>query len=186
MANKPKSGTELSTSSLFGATPQVATKVIATGSGGVKVSTPDLNATNFVRDNLGFQDEDYANLILDSINAREIISISTVDALVSQNPTYEPIQNLAQSNFDNSSERIMPNANTEVDFFRALPINLFSKTPTAVELIAEGEVDEIGNPRVTYIDQESLSLVINFKDIINEEAEVSFVSFSSLNDDTIY
>lgn len=189
MAN-PKKGTTTSSSLLVskvGATPQVATKVVATDNkGAVKVSTPDLFANQFFDSKIGKQDEAYANLILNSLNAREIASVSTVSALVSSDPSYQPIKNLTQSNFDNSSTRISPNVNNQNSFFELLAINLSDRIPGVEDLLEAGEVDDQGNPRVVYFDKTSMSIVINLVDVVNEEVEVSFISFTSLNDDTIY
>jgi hypothetical protein len=193
MANKnkfPKKGTATSTSLLVskvGATPQVATKVVATDNkGSVKVSTPSLDAKNFILSGLGSQDEAYADMVLNSLNAREISSVSTVSALVSSDPIYQPIKNLAESNFNNSSDRISPNVNNQNSFFELLSINLGSRIPGVSELLQAGEIDDQGNPRVVYFDETLMSVVINLTNVIDEEVEVSFISFTSLNDDTIY
>jgi hypothetical protein len=193
MANKnkfPKKGTATSTSLLVskvGATPQVATKVVATDNkGSVKVSTPSLDAKNFILSGLGSQDEAYADMVLNSVNAREISSVSTVSALVSSDPIYQPIKNLAESNFNNSSDRISPNVNNQNSFFELLSINLGSRIPGVSELLQAGEIDDQGNPRVVYFDETLMSVVINLTNVIDEEVEVSFISFTSLNDDTIY
>ena len=184
---KIKKGDILSTSKLISATPQVATKVVATDNkGAVKVSTPSLDAASFIRDNLGKQDEAYADMILNSLNAREIASVSTVKALVSSDPIYQPIKNLAQSNFNNSSDRISPNVTNQKSFFELLAINLSTKIPSVPELLEAREVDSQGNPRVVYFDETLMSVVINLTNVIDEEVEVSFISFTSLNDDTIY
>lgn len=187
MANKK--GTSSSTSvvvSGINATPIVATKVVVAEKGAVKVSTPALDVVTFASGLQAKQDEAYADLILSSINAREISSVSSVRALVTSNPNYQPIKNLAKSNFDSGSTRIAPNINNETSFFGTLAINIASKIPSAEELVKELEIDENGNPRIAYFDETLMTIIVNLKNIIDEDLEVSFISFNSLNDDTIY
>jgi len=129
--------------------------------------------------------EAFEDLILEDIGGRELLTLSRHDSLIGITaPKYSPIKNISATLLANSPINIAPNPNSTIDFFDTFSILLSSYIPTDTELNA---LDAGYKKYYLYYEPSTNSFIINASNIFNNEGvEVEFITFSSLNDDTIY
>ena len=155
--------------------------------GGNPVSTPSretsINQINFNEQTM--TPEAFEDLILEDIGGRELLTLSRHDSLIGITaPKYSPIKNMSATLLANSPINIAPNPNSTIDFFDTFSILLSSYIPTDAELNA---LDAGYKKYYLYYEPSTNSFIINASNIFNNEGvEVEFITFSSLNDDTIY
>lgn len=145
----------------------------------VKPATPDLNMKNILETS-GYEQEEYAQMIMNDIGGRELSIVSRVGALNGMNIQYQPITDLAFTVLRGNSLNIQPNPNSKSSYFDVVSLDLDEFTPTRTELAAEGY------DSVVYFNSADGSIVINLKDISTELVEIEFIKIESVNDDTIY
>jgi hypothetical protein len=135
----------------------------------------------------GMTEEEYTNLILEEIGGMELLNVARHDTLTgSVAPKYSPIQNVGVALINNSSVNISPNPNSVTSHYDTYPMFLSFYLPTDEELLIEYP-DEVNKRTYVYYDSESNSIIINGASIFREEdIEVEFLSFGSMNSDTIY
>lgn len=135
----------------------------------------------------GMTEDEYVNLILEEIGGMELLNIARHDTLTgSVAPKYSPIQNIGVSLINNSSVNISPNPNSVTSHYDTYPMFLSFYLPSDEELLVEYPND-LNKRAYVYYDSVSNSIVINAASIFREEdIEVEFLSFDSMNSDTIY
>jgi len=195
----PNAGTIISDNSInptpwtFMAYPDAIERKLASGGfntgdgSGNPVSTPSretsINQINFNEQTM--TPEAFEDLILEDIGGRELLTLSRHDSLIGITaPKYSPIKNISATLLANSPINIAPNPNSTIDFFDTFSILLSSYIPTDAELNA---LDAGYKKYYLYYEPSTNSFIINASNIFNNEGvEVEFITFSSLNDDTIY
>ena len=130
-------------------------------------------------------EEAFTDLILDEIGNRELLTIARHDSLTGMTaPKYSPIQNISSILFSNSPINIAPNPNSTIDYFDTFAISLSSYLPTSVDIDA---LDSSYKRSYLYYEPSNNSVIINTANVFNNEGvEIEFITFDSLNDDTIY
>ena len=146
---------------------------------GVRPAGPDLNMRSILESS-GYEQEEYAQMILNDIGGRELSIVSRIGALNGNDITYQPITDLSFAVLENNSLNIEPNPNSKTSFFDVVALDLDEFIPTKQELIVDGYTS------VVYFDNADGSVRINVKNITNELVEIEFVRIESINDDTIY
>jgi hypothetical protein len=146
---------------------------------GVRPASPDLNMRSILESS-GYEQEEYAQMILNDIGGRELSIVSRIGALNGNEITYQPITDLSFAVLENNSLNIEPNPNSKTSFFDVVALDLDEFIPTKQELIVDGYTS------VVYFDNADGSVRINVKNITNELVEIEFVRIESINDDTIY
>jgi hypothetical protein len=151
------------------------------------VNTPSretgINQINFNEQTM--TNEAFEDLILEDIGGRELLTLSRHDSLIGITaPKYSPIKNISATLLANSPINIAPNPNSTIDYFDTFSILLSSYIPTDSELNA---LDASYKKYYLYYEPSTNLFIINASNIFNNEGvEVEFITFSSLNDDTIY
>lgn len=158
-----------------------------TGSPAAPVNTPskETSINQIVFNEQTMTEEAFTDLILDEIGNRELLTIARHDSLTGMTaPKYSPIKNISSVLFSNSPINIAPNPNSTIDYFDTFAILLSSYLPTDAEIDA---LDSSYKKSYVYYEPSNNSVIINTANVFNNEGvEIEFVTFSSLNDDTIY
>lgn len=159
--------------------------VVASPPPPAKPPTQETSINQIVFNEQTMTEEAFTDLILDEIGNRELLTIARHDSLTGMTaPKYSPIKNISSVLFSNSPINIAPNPNSTIDYFDTFVILLSSYLPTDAEIDA---LDSSYKKSYVYYEPSNNSVIINTANVFNNEGvEIEFVTFNSLNDDTIY
>ncbi len=117
-------------------------------------------------------------LFFDSIGATEIINVETHDQIVSNNPKYNLVSDIAALNTEYSVNKIVALQKTASTYFSSFGIDFDSYKPQN----GTGPSNEI-----VYVDATTGDLIVNTLDLPqNFRVEVQVMSFEDILNDTIY
>ena len=153
----------------------------------IKIATPEL--INLLDDDTLIEDkiEIMTDLLFEDIGAQEIITIARNDIVNGQNVIYQPIKNITGLYYQYNPQNSVALQKTDRDYFKNIPILLYSKVPECGTGFSIIEGQEVPNCEYIYIHPTSGNLII---DLINmkpgEEVEVQIISSLKELHDTIY
>ena len=138
----------------------------------VKIATSNLFITEQPKDNV----DEMTALLFEDFGAVELISLTRHDTLNGQDVVYQPIQNLTQLSFDYSPQNILASAKTDADLTNNFLIDISKYIP-----------GEPSNPEIVYLDSATNDIIIETINVREDERiEVEFLTYTTVEDDTIY
>lgn len=148
-----------------------------------KVATSNL----FIVDERTITAEEMTDLLFEDFGATELINLSRHDSLNGQSIIYQPIKNMSALALDYNPQNILSFGQTENDLIQNFFLNVekyIPSQPLPVDGQSKVAADE---DRIVYLDQITNDVIIEVVGIKEDErVEVEFLTYATLEDDTIY
>lgn len=148
-----------------------------------KVATSNL----FIVDERTVTAEEMTDLLFEDFGATELINLSRHDSLNGQSIIYQPIKNMSALALDYNPQNILSFGQTENDLIQNFLLNVekyIPSQPLSVDGQSKVAADE---DRIVYLDQITNDIIIEVVNIGEDErVEVEFLTYATLEDDTIY